>query len=291
LDIGPQVQVSRPDITAQVLSIFTPPSGKTPAVAPLPAEKNLFRAVDQPQGLFQSWLPGEMERPQPTPAAPVATVVAFPTVSAVRRSAADLTAGIVAEARRKADEILSQAQLVADETVQRTAAQSEQAIAGGYAEGYSLGQEAARAEAASSLQSAQAMISELADWRERVISQSEETIIDMIRQIATLMFGSGIQLDKDALQTYLSEVVENTRSLGDLNIFLNPDDFTRLESTWAERQAQIRGSRVRVTGSATVLPGGCLIKSQMGSVDASVETKLAAVLETLSPGEDAGAQE
>jgi flagellar biosynthesis/type III secretory pathway protein FliH len=287
VDIGPQVQAGSPDLAAEVLSIFATISGQTPAEAPRAAGKTLIRAADQPQALFQAWRPGDMEMLQPTVVDPAAPVVAFPTVPVRRSAAFDPSVGILGEARRKADEILRQAQRSADEDAQRTAAQSAQAVA----EGYARGQEDARAEAASSLRSAQAMISELADWREQMISQSEETILSMIRQIASLMFGSGIRLDKDALQTYLNEVVENTRSLGDLNIFLSPDDFTRLEPAWAEHQAQIRGSRVRVAGSAAVLPGGCLIKGQMGSVDASVETKLAAVLETLSPESDAGAQE
>jgi len=285
-DIGGQ-RVSRPGISEKVLSIFTPPSGSAARAPSLHDAKALIRVTDQAQALCQSWMPGEVEACVRVCSETAQGVAMFPSVSVRQSKPVDPAPAILAEVHRKADGILLEAQKTAGEIVQRAQVQSEQAIADGYARG----RDDARAEAASSLQSAQAMIAELAVWREQMISQSEETVIEMIRQIARLMFGSGIRMDKDALQTYLNEVVENTRSLGDLNIFLNPDDSTRLEPTWAEHQAQIRGSRVRIAGSAGILPGGCLIKGQMGSVDATVETKLAAVIETLSPQPDTGGQD
>ena len=63
---------------------------------------------------------------------------------------------------------------------------------------------------------AQQMINEVVSWREMVVNQSEEIVVDMVRRIARLMFGEGLQLDKSALQMYLNEVMETTRSLGEI---------------------------------------------------------------------------
>ncbi len=288
-DFGTQTRADRPNLSEQMRSIFTPPVDLVPQAPMRSAAKSFIRAADQAQARFMVWQPGEVEPVLRANSESMPAVTAFPSVPERRQSvsAPDPAPGLLAEARRKAEEILRQAQAAADEIPPRAQEQAAQATADGFAKG----RDEARAEAALSRQAAQAMIAELAAWREGMISESEGTILEMIRQIARLMFGGGIRLDKDALQTYLNEVVENTRSLGDLNIYLNPDDFSQLEPAWADHQAQIRGSRVHIAGSPSVLPGGCVIKGQMGSVDASVETKLAAVLNTLSPQPDSGAQE
>jgi len=285
-ELGPQQKTSRPELGEKLMSILSP-GEKAAEGSPAPQASKIARSASQPA--YKAWQPGEMQPergifPETAPETPVFLSVPDrrPTVEmrgSPRMDAHSLTAfRMIADARSKADEILRQAQQAAGEAAQSMARQMQQAIA----EGYAQGKQEAQAEAASSIQSAQAMIAELADWREQMIAQSEETVVSMIRQIARLMFGSGFCLEKDALQTYLSEVVENTRSLGELNILLNPDDLSKLEPAWTERQSQLHGSPVHLIASPGVMPGGCLIKGQMGSVDASIDTKLAAIFETLS---------
>jgi flagellar biosynthesis/type III secretory pathway protein FliH len=196
-------------------------------------------------------------------------------------------AEIMAEARARADQIILQAQANAAEIIERSKEEARLAVA----EGFRKGSEDGYAEAASSIQAVQAMIAEASAWREQLVAQNEEVVIDMIRRIAKLMFGEGIQLDKNALQIYLNEVMETTRSLGELNIFLSPADYQHLDPAWAEYYTQIRGIRVTVIGSNNVLPGGCYIQGQMGTVDAQVETKLSAVMETLERDAEMGASE
>jgi flagellar biosynthesis/type III secretory pathway protein FliH len=74
--------------------------------------------------------------------------------------------------------------------------------------------------------------------------------------------------------------MENAQGLGDLNIFLNPRDAKLLDSSWSEYQLLVSGNKVRIIPSEKITPGGCMVKGNMGTVDARVETQLAAVLNT-----------
>ena len=230
-----------------------------------------------PEGLFPEFPRKPVER---RPERKVEAVVE--RVTEVRTQieyVVDLTkqAQIMAEAREQADQLISQARENADRLVEQAKELGRRAVE----EGLRHGLEQGLAEAASSIRAAQAIVHETAAWREQVVAQSEEAVIEMIRRIARLMFGEGLQLDKSALQIYLNEVMESTRSLGELNIFLSPADYHQLDSAWAEYYTQIRGIRVTVIGSNNILPGGCYVQGQLGTVDARVETKLSAVIQTL----------
>jgi flagellar biosynthesis/type III secretory pathway protein FliH len=295
----------------QLLEILGPLNQSTPVDTG--EDLRIIRAENFTQHHLSSWNPGDIlaeSRPGPNtlPGDHPVSNTSFPAFSqklperrparrpermldATRQAQAivdqNLQMEIIAEARFRADQLIQQAQAGASEILERSKDEANQAMAEGHRKGYEEG----RAEAASIVQAVQAMIAEASAWREQLVSQNEEVVIEMIRRISRLMFGEGVQLDKNALQVYLNEVMETTRSLGELNIFLSPADYQQLDPAWAEYYTQIRGIRVTVIGSNNILPGGCYIQGQMGTVDALVETKLNAVMETLESDVESGASE
>ncbi len=109
----------------------------------------------------------------------------------------------------------------------------------------------------------------------------EQVLTGILKEIAEIMFGEGVNLDANALQVNLNRIMESAQRLGDLNIFLNPQDANLLDPSWSDYQLLITGNKVRVVPSEKILPGGCFIKGSTGSVDARVETQLAAVQNTI----------
>lgn len=314
---------SRPEVSrlvsAQELLAILAPQKKSAEEIQQEERGRIIRADEDPQDRMRGWTPGEISsqpaqrspaealkgvRPLPetlfpafTPRPPERRPERKPERQAeVTAPAAPVVdeaklAEIMAEARARAEMLVQDAQARAAEILRQAQEETEKAVADGFARGRAEGLEAAAGESASSIQAAQAIIAETAAWREQVVAQSEEAVVEMIRRIARLMFGGGFQLDRNALQVYLNEVMETTRSLGELNIFLSPTDYSRLDTAWAEYYTQIRGIRVTVIGSNSILPGGCYVQGQMGTVDARVETKLAAVMETLESNAEPGGAE
>lgn len=174
---------------------------------------------------------------------------------------------ILLEAEKKAAQMAAEAQIKAEETLEAA---------------YQAGLEKARAETATAVQAAQGICDEVARWRDDIISQGEPLILGLVRELADSIFGEGVVLDEKGLQLNLNRIVDQARSLGELQVFLHPQDAARLDPAWREYQSMLVGSRVQVIPSSAILPGGCFIKGQMGSIDASVETQFDNALAALT---------
>jgi flagellar assembly protein FliH len=189
---------------------------------------------------------------------------------------------ILRRARAEADEIILDAQKMADNTI----LQAQEEIEQQKQDAYQQGLKEAQAEFISALNAMRVMVEEVGEWRKSIMSQGEQILVDMVKDIAQTMFGEGVKLDAQALQINLNRVMESAQGLGDLNVFLNPRDARLLDPSWTEYQLLISGDRVKVIPSENITPGGCFVKGSMGTVDARVETQLAAVIKTFDENKD-----
>ena len=180
------------------------------------------------------------------------------------------------QARTQAEEILLEARTTADQLILQAQDRIEQAEKNGYQQGL----DNAHREMQDSLKSVHAMMDEMQKWQTDFMAQGEQTIIEILKEIAQTMFGEGVQLDANSLQINLNRIMENSQRLGDLNIFLNPRDANLLDPSWKEYQSLISGNKVRMIASEKITPGGCIVKGITGMVDGRVETQLTAVLNT-----------
>jgi flagellar assembly protein FliH len=137
-----------------------------------------------------------------------------------------------------------------------------------------------------SLQATKEILNETVKWCNEVMSQSEGCVLALVKDIARLLFTDGIQLDEITLQQTFNKAIANARTLGDLRIYINPDDAQVLDPSWREFQSSVSGQKVQVIPSNAIRRGGCYIEGQLGSVDARVETQMEEVLLSLSPSSE-----
>ncbi len=180
---------------------------------------------------------------------------------------------LIKQARAEAEETLQAARREADKIVLHARDEIEQAKHDAY--------QAAYQEMQGALAATRTMVDETRKWQLSFMESGEQVLTGMLVEIAETMFGEGVTLDTNALQINLNRIMENAQRLGDLKIFLNPQDANLLDPSWSDYQLLITGNKVRVVPSEKILPGGCFIKGSTGSVDARVETQLAAVLNTI----------
>ncbi len=186
------------------------------------------------------------------------------------------TQNILNEARLQAEEIILAAQAEADEILLQAQSEiNEQKL-----DGYQKGRNESLAEIEDNVKAARKMLEELEAWKTDFLSQSEPVLIDMLKDISRKMFGEGVKMDPQTLHVNLNRIMANAHGLGALKIFLNPNDAKQLNSTWEEQQMLSLGEQVRIIPSGNVLPGGCLIKGNIGTIDARVETQLGSILKT-----------
>ena len=149
-------------------------------------------------------------------------------------------------------------------------------------EAYEAGKGEAEVEMATLVKSVRLLLDQTRDYRDRVLAQSEEAVIGMVKEIAAAVFGEGLVLDEPVLRGMFAQVLASAAPLGDLRVFVSPADAPRLEALLADQAFSTHGQRVQIIPSETVKPGGCLVEGQQGMVDARVETKLNAVMQMLS---------
>jgi flagellar assembly protein FliH len=194
-------------------------------------------------------------------------------------------ATILMQARTQAEDILLEAQATADKVIRQAQEEIDSEKKAGYRQGWNEG----RNELREALQAVHAMTEETRLWRDSLMTQGEQILIEMLKEIAQTMFGEGVRLDANALQINLNRMMENAQKLGDLNIFLNTRDVELLDPSWSEYQLLITGNRVKIIPSEKITLGGCVIKGSMGMVDGRVETQLSAIINTIE--ETRGASE
>jgi len=132
------------------------------------------------------------------------------------------------------------------------------------------------------VETSQNIILQLQDWKDEMEQASEATILEMVKEIARTLFGHGFALEQEALQQAFHHVLENARSLGDLRIYVNPEDARNLDAYWREFQTNFTGHQVQILSTDAITRGGCFVQGEMGSVDARIETQMAAIMDTLN---------
>jgi flagellar assembly protein FliH len=180
-------------------------------------------------------------------------------------------------ARQQAHEIILQAETMADAAVAEAQAEIEAERVNAYQQGIA----AAQAESQAYLQAAVQMIQQVQAWKEQLLAQAEPIVLDLVKDIARSMFGAGLILSGSDLQANLNRAIEDARALGDLIVYLNPQDAANLEPSWKDFHMSIIGKKIHVIPMEQIRPGGCFVQGQTGTVDARVETRLATVMETL----------
>lgn len=183
---------------------------------------------------------------------------------------------ILERTRIQAEELILAAQAEADDLLLQ--AQSE--IDEQKKEGYQQGNKEARLEIEDAIKAAKTMVEEVSTWKTDLMAQGEQILVEMLKEISRKMFGDGVELDKNALQTNLNRIMESAHGLGSLNIFLNPKDARMLDSSWVDQQVLITGGQAKIVPSANIMRGGCYVKGNMGTVDGRLETQLDAFLKT-----------
>jgi flagellar biosynthesis/type III secretory pathway protein FliH len=140
--------------------------------------------------------------------------------------------------------------------------------------------QSARSEAKQLLAAAEAVLREMEQTQQQLLERQEESILRLVLEIAQNLFGGGFELDPDALQQVLQDALLEARELGELTLYLNPEDQEKLDPHWPEQFASPENN-LRMAANPDIQPGGCLVEGEFGLVDARVSTKLANIKKAL----------
>lgn len=151
------------------------------------------------------------------------------------------------------------------------AALERDAFTKGYAQGERAGLEAGGQRAEAMLRRLAATLEELGTLRDQMVRQTEQQLVELSLAIARRILHREASLDPELAGALAHVALERLGPSSPAVVRLHPDDY----STVTNHQADLwNGRAVKVVPDPAVARGGCLVESDFGYIDASVDAQL-----------------
>ena len=154
-----------------------------------------------------------------------------------------------------------------------------EAFASGYAAGERAGLEAGTKRAEAMLRRLAQTLDELKALRGTLIRQTEQQMVQLALAIARKILRREATIDQDLIVAMARVALERVGESGIATIRLNPEDHASTVQRHGDHWA---GSRVKVVADPSVSRGGCMVESEFGFVDASVDAQFEQVAQALA---------
>jgi type III secretion protein L len=162
-------------------------------------------------------------------------------------------AGIVDQARREAAAILEQAGEELDLA-------RKQAGEAGYEDGLRQWNQA---------------VQDILAARDRFLKDCEPEVVKLAVRVAEKILGEQLRVDPQAITRIVEEALRGARAERSITIAVHPDSVAVVRAEAGRLEARAGGEcRVHIIGRGTVSPGGCVIETELGSIDARLEVQL-----------------
>jgi type III secretion protein L len=186
----------------------------------------------------------------------------------------------IISAQLEAARILEEAEDFAAEIRREAAAEAE-----------NLKAEATREGTENALTEFERNLIESREIREKVWRETEKDVLRLAVRLAERIVGREIEKDDKTIIEIISTALQNARQQEKLTVRVNPKDLPTIEKE-TEKFSTGRIQFIDFVADPRVASTGCLIESEVGTIDARLETQLR-VLERalLSQSEGEGAQD
>lgn len=223
--------------TAADAFMWAPAQGSTGA-EPMPAAPSIWQAGDV------LWTQAQASTPRPQVQPPVPAVAAEPAAPPP---------------------------ITAAEQQDRLAALERDAFTKGYAQGERAGVEAGGQRAEAMLRRLAATLDELGTLRDEMVRQTEQQVVELALAIARRVLHREASIDPELAGALAHVALDRLGPASPATIRLHPDDYSTVGSHAAEGW---NGRAVKVVPDPAVARGGCLVESDFGYIDASVDAQV-----------------
>ncbi len=178
---------------------------------------------------------------------------------------------VIETARRQANEIVLEAQKKAEEI--KKAAYQE-----GFQQGFQAGKEKVEKETIQETQRAIAnlarIVDEMAQLRQSILQKMEKEILNLALVIAKKIIKDEIKKNPEVVLNNIRDAIQKVTETDTITIKLNPDDYTFIEQKKPAFFDEIgRERKIILVKDKQISPGGCLIETKFGQIDATLETQ------------------
>jgi len=168
----------------------------------------------------------------------------------------------IVNARREAAQIIEEAEEFAAEIRREALTEAENLKSQAFAEGTE-----------SALTELERNLIESREVREKVWRETEKDLLRLAVRLAERIVGREIEKDDKTIVEIISTALQNARQQEKLTVRVNPKDLPTIEKE-SERFSSGRIQFIDFVADPRVASSGCLIESEVGTIDARLETQL-----------------
>ncbi len=119
------------------------------------------------------------------------------------------------------------------------------------------------------------VINEVVNQKVNIFKQAERVVVDIILGFVKRVVNTEIKTNPDVIKGVTKKALEHIESIQNLTIKVNPLDIKKVKDEiqfWSPVNKNIE--KASVEEDSRIAQGGCVISTEAGTVDASVETQL-----------------
>lgn len=195
---------------------------------------------------------------------------------------------IIADAKKKAEQILARAEEEARDNAQKTADKAEKE---GYRQGFESGRQQALKEAGEEADEirnkAREVLRQAEQERTKTLESMEKEIIELSVDIAEKIIAQQLSVDNETVISIAREAIQLAQNTKRVNVFFNPADRNAFENNEEELQRLLPvGASMVLIHDKAISPGSCVIETEHGRIDATLDSRWQAIMESLGLGSD-----
>ncbi|MFJ4195824.1 flagellar assembly protein FliH [Pseudomonas sp. NPDC089534] len=108
-------------------------------------------------------------------------------------------------------------------------------------------------------------------------TQIERSLVDLVRHIAKQVIQRELAIDSTQIEHVMRDALKLLPlGVGNVRLYVNPQDFAQVKAL-RERHEETW----RIVEDEALLPGGCRVETDHSRIDASIETRIAQVMDKL----------
>jgi flagellar assembly protein FliH len=111
--------------------------------------------------------------------------------------------------------------------------------------------------------------------REKILRESEDELLKLIIMVARKVILREVSQDRGILSEVIQNAISGLSERDEITVRLNPDDYA-LATTGREDllRKELASERMSLKPDSTVLPGCCMVDTDMGTINASIDAQL-----------------
>ncbi len=191
----------------------------------------------------------------------------------------EMVVEILDKARHQAHNIVAEAQDIRLRAREESEKLKQEATANGYQSGWDKAMEDIKQQFEQAHQESNDLIEQARQERLDILGSCEGIMVRLSMNIAKKIVEKELALNPDIIIKLVQNIMEFMNSAEAVKVLVSPEDFENLVAEFAK--SDNADGQLEIVVDQNASPGGCMVETNLGLVDARLETRISALEDVL----------